>query len=684
MGYSTQEVDDLIRKADKAGDEAAVRRLLEYRGQVAALPARPAQSPLGGQAAPKPPSAGRAMADSAAAAGGAMFRTVASFPDMLADAGDAVTRGFTSLASGGLRAVGADDAAQFVERGSPGNKQQFRIGQIPDKIGTPRPVAPGAELGFNLLGGLAIPMPAAPRAAPRLPSPRAATAATVMSPRNARVAAAQAATRQGITMMPADVGGTGTRMASGVIRRTLGEIPMAAAAQRGVESARTAVRRVATSLGSRTDVAGAGQAAQRGARAFIANSEARASQLYDAIPIAGQRDAALGNTKAILGDLTAGLESNPELSRLIADPKLAAYGKAIAGTTEKVPTGLLDDAGNAMLREVQKGGKLSWQDLKAFRTYVGERLGAPSLQSDTSQGALKALYAGLSRDMEATATATGPRALSAFRRANQYYRGRSDRIDSVLSDILGRSGDKGDEAAFQQINRWADAESGNARNLARAMRSMPADEAGTIRATVVSRLGKASPGRQTPDGLEFSPLEFSTQWNKMSDRAKSTLFPDARHRADLNDIAVATHAMKRAAEYANTSNTGLVTNAAAHAAGLATHPIFTVAMAGGEYSLGVLLSSPRVARTLARAPAQATAGTVRRTIAQLNAIAKNEPGVVANEIGILQRHLESMFLNKNVPMRAAAEPGLTGTVTDTGDYSAGETPEDQQRQQRGF
>lgn len=461
-----------------------------------------------------------------------------------------------------------------------------------------------------------------------------------------------AAERQSIDYLPADVpNATKTRMASGVSGMTLGGIPLAEAAQKTIASAKNARDRIAAGIGIVTDDAGAGAAAQRGAKRWIASSEKRASSLYDRIPIRPQADASVGNSRAVLADLTAGLESNPELSALVADPRLNAFEAAFAGRSEVVPTGLLDSSGKPLTRTVQKGGALSWQDLKAFRTYVGEKAGAPELQSDTSKKALKALYGALSEDMRATAAKQGGGALTAFNRANTFFRGRQDRIENVLSDVLGNDLNKGSEAAFRSIESMVRDNSANSGKVARLLRSMPEDESSTVRASILGQLGDASAGRQDRTGDVFSPAEFMTQWNKLSDRAKGVLF-QGDHRNAINDLVRVADGMKGSQQFANTSRTSLGTNAVALLGAFWANPLLGIATAGGQFGAGKLLASPKVARWLTRMPKKPNGPAVLSHINQLSKIAQAEP-VIANEVLQLQSRLAEAFTS--APTRMAAE-----------------------------
>jgi len=107
-------------------------------------PARPAPKP-----APKQ-SVGGAMLNSLAAVGGGMLRGVAPVFDAAADVGDAVTGGINALAHGRM---------PWEQDHNAPKRPAFRLGDVPDRLGTPRLVAPGAEFAANMLGGMATPIP---------------------------------------------------------------------------------------------------------------------------------------------------------------------------------------------------------------------------------------------------------------------------------------------------------------------------------------------------------------------------------------------------------------------------------------------------------------------------------------------------------------------------------------------
>lgn len=385
-----------------------------------------------------------------------------------------------------------------------------------------------------------------------------------------RFSVRQAADRQGVELMPADVGsplvarmtaGTAqspygvTRIIAGGKRsvesfrnarnRLAGDAPAAreigeslqAVEQRGMDRVGNAVRdargAVVREVGVPQDMTGAGQVAQRGANKFIAETSDRATKLYDKIPIEPTADSTLSNTVNYLKDATAGMDSNPKMSALFQSPRLKSYLNALTPETVEIPVPPKAMPGGAPIPQPpqveQVGGKLSWRDMMEFRTRVGDMLDEPRLSEKIAPRQLRGLYAALSRDMQATARAQGPDAYRAWKRANDFYDGRQKRIEGPLSLLLGTRKDATANEAYSQIERLArDAAGGDFAKLGQVLRSLPPEDAAAIRATMVSRAGETDKG--------FSPEAFAKAWGNISDRAKTYLIPKSGMR-DIMDQA---------------------------------------------------------------------------------------------------------------------------------------------------
>lgn len=436
---------------------------------------------------------------------------------------------------------------------------------------------------------------------------------------------AAAAERQGLDYLPADIpGATKTQFATSVSKATLGGIPLADAAKKIRDTAQTARDRIAGNVGEVADNVGAGQAAQRGMEDWKAATGDKGEQLYDAIPIKPDTIVDMSATKATLSDLNGAISSNAELAALVRDPKMLAYQKAL------------------------EAGDLSWNDIKQFRSYIGEKAGRPTLQQDTSKDSLDALYGALSQDIERAAAAHSPAAAKAFSRANNYWRGRQARINDVMARIVGKDGNQSPEATFSQIERWANAKGGDFSSLARMVRSLPEEEANVVRSTIIDRLGNKVPG----DDATFSTDAFLTQWSKLSDRGKAILF-QGEHRKALDDLATVFEGSKFSRGFDNNSKTGLINTALSSGAVGLVDPVSGLAFAALQYGGGKLLSSPRVARWLVALTKKPNPSAQLAHIGQLTAIARSEP-IIANDIFTLQQRLADAFADP-LPGRLAAE-----------------------------
>lgn len=435
----------------------------------------------------------------------------------------------------------------------------------------------------------------------------------------ARAKFAEAAERQDIDYMMADApGGFGAKMATGISGMTLGGIPLKQAAQKILDKAGQAKERIAAKIGRVGDDVATGQGIARGVNAWESQTQRRASEFFDRIPIDKDTPVDLSNTRSALGDLNNPTASNEELSALLRDPKMVKYQQAL------------------------ESGNLSWADTKAFRSRIGEQAGRPAFQQDASKDSLDALYGALTRDIEAAANAHSPQAREAFLRANRYWRGRETRREDVLSQLVGKDRNMSAEATTQQIERWAKAKGGDFNKLARAVRSLPDDEANATRAYILDRLGATT--RTKMDGTTeeaFSPSVFMQQWGKISPRAKAVLF-QGDHRKALDDLETVFSGMRASNIFGNPSGTGYTTWGAANAtlAGL-NFPAFVMS-AVGQVGAGALLASPRLAKWIVGMAKKPNPSAQLAHVNQLTAIARSEP-VIANDIFTLQERLAAEF-----------------------------------------
>lgn len=212
------------------------------------------------------------------------------------------------------------------------------------------------------------------------------------------------------------------------------------------------------------------------------------------------------NTNKVLADLTketAGTSSliNPKIKAL--NDELAAYQKS--------------------------GGKISYHDLKALRTRIGSMLD-DSLISDVPKAELKKVYASMSNDMREAAKAAG--AEKEFKRMNNYWSARQDRVETVLDRVIGKN--KLPEDVFKT---FMPKNYNEATKVRAVMRSLEPGEREIVSQAVVNSMGRAASGKQDELGSVFSSETFLTNWDKLSSGAKSQLFPDANQRKKMDSVA---------------------------------------------------------------------------------------------------------------------------------------------------
>lgn len=411
--------------------------------------------------------------------------------------------------------------------------------------------------------------------------------------------------------------------------------PIVHGTQNMASQTQAAVDRAAAGLGTASIPEDAGEAIQKGVQSFakapapvgmsasdIISSPTRASSfaaksnaLYDHFwsQMAPNAQVPLTNTLAALKGPMGRFPTAPELGAAITNPKLNNY------------YGILSS-----------GGTLTVPELQEFRSYIGRALGEPALINDIPRADLSRVYAGMSQDLGNAAQAQGPQAARAFQAANSYYKAGQQRIDQ-LEPLLNGS----PEQAFAKINRAAgEGPAANAGLLRSLQRSLSPDDWGSVGATVLSRMGEPTAG--TAHATDFSPATFVTNWNKLSDAAKDTLYgaQGSPVRDNIEALTRVAGAQKNMTRFANPSGTAHMGYAAAEGSLALTaienreaflmHPIATTMAIAGGYAAPRMLMNPSVARWLYQVPAivnrspTASAG-IQRALGGLDLVARGNP-----------------------------------------------------------
>lgn len=443
----------------------------------------------------------------------------------------------------------------------------------------------------------------------------------------------RAADSLGIETIPAVVGGTTSRrLTSGARQGFISDRPIAKAVDRMEEQGMAARDVAAEGLEEGLDAADAGEVVRTAANVFSKRTSTIGGNLY------ARADRKAGGVRL---PLPTAIQA--------ADNELAQLAKAPGGES----SALYKDIKS--LRDAMASGDFEVDGIRAFRTRLRNELTERGLRGTPQDVTYGRILEAAENDMMSGLVAAGKDdAAQALRTASQFWRKRVETIDEVLEPILGKNSPRSGEQILSAVERLANPKTGDAAKLRRLFEAMPEREASAVRATIINRLGRKTPGAaDNADTPTFSFNTFLTNWNNMSPRAKSTLFPKAS-REVLDKLAVVSQGVKEAGGAMNTSNTaGALVSQGAISGALwwVADPLTAVGAAGGQYMIGKLLASPKVARIIAGAPKVNTRQARRALSARLANVAKAEPAL-ANEIGLFQRALAA---NDNQFGRLAAE-----------------------------
>tara|TARA_R100001126_G_scaffold101698_1_gene83104 strand:+ start:1295 stop:3088 length:1794 start_codon:yes stop_codon:yes gene_type:complete len=399
-------------------------------------------------------------------------------------------------------------------------------GLLGDIVGGNRTQERKAARDFMLLGEVAVPeLAGVPSAVSRI-----ARSGAAIPPRQA---AAQAA--QNINVTPT----LGMQnIGLGVVEAGLDKIPFSTgsirkATDRAQDQMEAALERSVDKVGVPTTSAGAGEAAQTGAKTFIKDFQDKADDLFGAVDTKIGKNTFVTAPSAIgvLQDLTKYSEKYSNVARFLNTSKFQKLLKDLE----------VDGALNA----------LPYEALKDLRSGIGRSMGKlDGPMSSLPDAELKRLYASLSQDMRAAATAAGDDALKAFNRANKFYSAGMKRINGALKKVT-----KADtpERAYNNILALTTADSprGSTAKLQQLKVSLPKEQWSTVSSTILRKLGEARVGqRGAPDAsdfAEFSPSTFLTNWNKMDKGAKTVLtsgnIPQSARR-ELDNLALVAQRFK--------------------------------------------------------------------------------------------------------------------------------------------
>lgn len=424
--------------------------------------------------------------------------------------------------------------------------------------------------------------------------------------------------------------------------------PIRGGIERTLEDTAKAVERRTAAIGTAREGPEAGASAQNALKAYAADKSQAASDYkeFDRL-MHGAPPIQMPRTIKLLADLQGRFPTNEGLAGIFTNPKLMKLHDLLSPRTENIPaqtSQMLDQFGRPAVtrpaQTVMRGGQLTMPELKELRSQVGYLLETPQFGPDQIPRAqLRQLYAGLTQDLEGGAAARGPQALKAFRQATLNYGTRMrvlDRLDGLINNPNA-------DAVFARLNAATQQNSSDFQLLQMAQKAMPKEEWGNLGASILHKMGKPTPGARDALSVapDFSLSSFSTNWNKLSSRAKDLLFGSdevGSQRAGLERLARIVQSQKNVAAFANRSRSGEmmvmrdIMGFLGGGAGMAA-PVTTAIGVGAGWGVAKAIMSPKFVNMIFKPPSEIVrpsqaagqaAQTLGRGAAALEATAQSE------------------------------------------------------------
>jgi len=298
-------------------------------------------------------------------------------------------------------------------------------------------------------------------------------------------------------------------------------------------------------------------------------------------------------------------------------------------------------------RAIRNGETISFQDLRALRTWVRNAQRNTDLRQTIGDANLQRLEGSLTTDIfENTRRLGSPQLAADLRRADQFYAAGQRRIQQALDPLVGTSG----ENVYNRIQTMArEGASADVRALNGIKRSLRPDEWNDVAATMISRLGKPNPGATgaVEDGA-FSINTFVTNYNKLSPQGRAVLFGpvgggstrSTALAAQLDRLVRVADRLKGVEAMANSSRTGVNAQNAVTFGGVSTgmggmlmgNPVPAVAtgaMLGAMAGTGEVLTNPAVVRWIVRLGEARTPQAFNARLLKLKAEGAQSPALMA-------------------------------------------------------
>jgi hypothetical protein len=261
-------------------------------------------------------------------------------------------------------------------------------------------------------------------------------------------------------------------------------VPITTDADAGATAWQQAAETQAAKLGPSATQSEAGQALQTAANDWLNNFKQTATNKWNTFnaQVPGSTQIPVTGFQKALQGVTSDFGGADNLAKAL-QPGLAA----------KLQTALSAD--------ISSTGTLPWQAVQSTRSALGEMLSSGQPIADTTQAAIKRLYAGLSDDMRAGANGVSPAAGSAFNDASGYTANGHALLDQINPILRAPNPENAAQYALAQVRQGGSrlgainfATGGGASDLGASVIRQAAENGPDA---LARRVGAMSPGAQT-------------------------------------------------------------------------------------------------------------------------------------------------------------------------------------------
>ena len=233
--------------------------------------------------------------------------------------------------------------------------------------------------------------------------------------------------------------------------------------------------------------------------------------------------------KDALIDLSKAKGSTLNTIRSLADD---IPGAKNVGDQLKSP--FLSDLLENIQKDITKNGELPYAAVKAIKQKIGKKMASFDLIPDVDKGQLKLIYKALSEDLKIAAQKYGgTKAVKDLNNANKFYNKGLQRIEDYLQPIVNAADpDKLVMSLLSSGKEGATRLNAVRNSLAKVNKATANDNYKILVSNILERLGRMQPaqtfgGDTVMTAGRFSSETFLTNFSKLSDKAKESLFKNA-------------------------------------------------------------------------------------------------------------------------------------------------------------